>query len=263
MDRNVPPENAVFVSHEWIETSDEVVPVDVRTPEAYRDGHVPAAANVPFDSFRDDGGGDVGKLPGADRFASLVGERGIAPGDTLVAYDDAYGVYAARFLVTALAYGHRNVHVADGDFAAWEVRHPTTDAVPERDPTTYPAHQPDERPVLDGEAFAAVVESDAAIVDTRIEYEYRVAHVPGAIQLNWRRFVDDETRRLRPTEEIRRLLAGRGISPDRPVALYCNTARRLSFVYAVLGHLGYEDVLVYEGGLSEWAEAGGDVRTAN
>lgn len=49
---------------------------------------------------------------------------------------------------------------------------------------------------------------------------------------------------------------GRGITPDRPVTLYCTTARRLSFVYAVLCEPECSDVAVYEDGSDGWARYG-------
>lgn len=256
--------DAVFVPHERIAANNDIMtPVDVRSPDEYRDGHFPGAVNLPFSEFRDDGGADIGKLPGADRFATLVGEHGITPDDTLVAYDDSYGVYAARFLVTALVYDHQYVHVSDGDFTAWTADHPTVNTVPESDSISYPVNRLDDPPVHDSEAFSTVVDSDAVIVDTRIKYEYQVAHIPGAIQLNWRRFVDDDTRRLKPTDEIKKLLSDNGVDPDQRIALYCNTARRLSFTYAVLKHVGYDDVVFYEGGLPDWTDTGGDIETGH
>jgi thiosulfate/3-mercaptopyruvate sulfurtransferase len=53
------------------------------------------------------------------------------------------------------------------------------------------------------------------------------------------------------------LLADRGITPDRRIVLYCNTARRISHTYVVLRHLGYDAVDFYEGSLTEWTERGG------
>lgn len=262
MDQPNLADNPVFVSHEWITANlDAVTLIDVRSPDEYREAHIRGAVNIPFRRFRDDGDADIGKLPGADAFASLMGKHGIIPDDTLVAYDDGYGVYASRFLVTALVYGHSNVHVAGGDFTAWRADRPVIETVPARNAAFYPARRVADAPVLDSEAFAAVVDSDALIIDTRVEYEYQVAHIPGARQLNWRRFVNDDTRRVKPTGEIRRVLADREITPDRRVVLYCNTARRLSFTYGVLKHVGYDDVAFYEGGLPSWAEAGGAIET--
>jgi len=41
------------------------------------------------------------------------------------------------------------------------------------------------------------------------------------------------------------LLTEHGITPDREIVLYCNTARRISHTYVVLKSLGYENVAFY------------------
>jgi thiosulfate/3-mercaptopyruvate sulfurtransferase len=46
------------------------------------------------------------------------------------------------------------------------------------------------------------------------------------------------------------------------VLLYCNTARRISHTYVVLRHLGYTDVMFYEGSLTEWEARGGPLESA-
>lgn len=250
-------ETDVFVSHEWLERNHAgVIPVDVRPEAAYRSAHIPGAVNVPYDSFRIEGPADIGRLPGTEVFGERLGTNGISPTDQLVAYDDSYGVYAARFLLTALVYDHEAVHVLDGDYTAWNRDRPVTTAGLDRTTAMYPTRRVEDPPIVDVTDFASAIDAGAAVVDTRVKYEYRVAHVPGAISLNWRKFVGTETRRIRPQSELNKLLEERGLAPDQRVVLYCNTARRLSFTYAVLRHLGYDRVTCYEGGLAEWVDNG-------
>lgn len=95
------------------------------------------------------------------------------------------------------------------------------------------------------------------IVDTRNEQEYLAGHIPGAVRLDWRTLLDEGSRGLRATPELRELLADEGIDEDRRVLLYCNTARRISHTYLVLRELGYPRVGFYEGSLTEWEANGG------
>ena len=255
---------------------DEVRVVDVRDAwEFDAMGHLPGAVNVPFDSFRADAhaaedagnGADTGAndrqgmLPGADVFADLMGEAGITREDHVVAYDDHHGVFAARLLVTAQLYGHPvdRLHLLDGDFSSWRLDHETTDEPPTVEPTTYEVREPEDSPLVDIDEVAAAVESDAVLVDTREDWEYEEAHIPGAVRLDWRELVDDETRGILPREELEAVLEERGITPDSRVVLYCNTARRISHTYVVLRHLGYTDLAFYEGSLTEWKAAGRDL----
>ena len=109
----------------------------------------------------------------------------------------------------------------------------------------------------------AAADPDVALVDTRTREEFDDGHVRGALRLDWRELVDPDTRGLRPADDLRADLAGRGLVPDRPVVLYCNTARRLSHTYLALRHLGFEDVRWYEGSLTDWRERGLDLVTGD
>ena len=242
-----------------------VAVVDVRDTWEYEGiGHIPGAVNVPFDSFRADehGAAEAGMLPGADAFAELLGEAGIATGDDIVAYDDTHGVFAARLLVTAELYGHdpAKLHLLDGDYSVWNRTQPTTTDVPEPDPVPYAAAFDPDGPLVGRAAIeAALDDPDAVIVDTREAHEYEAGHIPGAIRLDWRELVDTDARTVRQEAELRSLLEERDVLPEKRVVLYCNTARRISHTYTVLRALGYPDVDFYEGSLTEWEREGGAI----
>ena len=267
----------LVVSADWLaDRLGAVTVVDVRDPWEFDGiGHVPGAVNVPFDAFRAEehaadredgsGGGGSGMLPGEDAFAALLGEAGIELDDHVVAYDDTHGVFAARFLVTAELYGHdrERLHLLDGDFSSWQLAHETTTEATDVEPTTYEVEPPAETPLIDREGVAAAVDSDAVIVDTREAWEYEEGHIPGAVRLDWQELVDEETRGLKPREEIEAILADRGITPDRRIVLYCNTARRISHTYVVLRHLGFDDLAFYEGSLAEWERAGQPIESGS
>ena len=255
----------VVVSAEWLdENREDLRIVDVREAWEFEGiGHVPGAANVPFDAFRALDG-DEGMLPGADVFAELLGEAGIKRDDGIVAYDDTHGVFAARFLVTAELYDHDRVklHLLDGDYSAWGRGHETTSEPTAIEPVTYALERPDDTVLVDREAVeAAIDDEDTLLVDTREAWEFAAGHIPGAVQLDWRAFVDDESRGLKEREAIEGVLESRGVAHNRRLLLYCNTARRISHTYLVLRHLGFEDLGFYEGSLTEWENAGGAMET--
>ena len=251
-----------FVSASWLaDRLDEVRVVDVRDAWEYDGiGHVPGAVSVPFDEFRSSAG-DAGMLPGVARWAELLAAAGVGDDDEIVAYDDEHGVFAARFLVTAELYGHdpERLYVLDGDYSSWSREHETARETVDVDRTEYEPGEPADSPLVDFEGVHDRLGGDAVIADTRDPEEYAAGHLPGAVNLDWLELVDADTRGLRPRTELESTLRERGITPDREVLLYCNTARRISHTYLVLRHLGYEDVLFYEGSLTEWEERNGEV----
>gem|GEM_PF-43635 len=263
-----------IVSPSWLAAHrTDVTPVDVRDEDTYEGvGHVPGAVSVSYDAIRNPAGGSAGHLPQPEAFADVCSGAGLARTDDVVAYDAGPGVYAARFLLTAEALGHEGtLYLLDGGFGAWreafetetgpsgpqtdepggrEVARSEDDDDTPAQPGTYEASEPGP-PVVDKQTVeAARADDDAVLVDTRSAPEFEAASIPGAVNLGWESVIEDG--RLKPAEEIRTLLVDRGIDPELRVVLYCNTARRLSHTYAVLSHLGYEDVLAYEGSLTEW-----------
>lgn len=252
----------VVVSADWLaDHLDDVRVIDVREAWEYEGiGHIPGAVSVPFDEFRSEAGGE-GMLPGAERWADLLGDRGISSGDTIVAYDDMHGVFAARFLVTAMVYGHEDLHLFDGDYSSWMQERETTTEVPDVEPITYEIRDVP-TPLVDADTVAATIDDpDAVLVDTRSPEEYSEGHIEGAVNLDWREVVDDDTRGLRPREEVESLLVEKGVSRDKRVVLYCNTARRISHTYVVLRWLSFPDVEFYEGSLTAWEAEGRPVVT--
>ncbi|MFB6228062.1 MAG: sulfurtransferase [Halobacteriales archaeon] len=254
----------IFVTPEWVaaaRTNSTVV--DVRREDQYSEGHLPGAVNIPFDRFRDPTGEMEGKLPTPMDFASLLSEAGIASNDRIVAYDGDHGVYASRFLVTARVFGHDldQLYLLNGDFDNWARTHRTTLTVPTTRATDYTCQRRSGDPLVGASELEEALGTDAVIVDTRDPLEYDVVHLPGAVNFQWRSLIDGETGQLKPRTEKEVVLEAHEITPDRPIRLYCNTARRLSFVYAVLRELGYDDVAFYEGGIDAWAEYGGPFET--
>ena len=253
-----------IVTADWLASNREsTTVVDVRAARDYADlGRIPGATNVPYERFRDPSTATAGKLPTPEAFGELLARAGIAPDDPIVAYDDETGVYAARFLLTAIVYGHEGgCYLLDGGFDAWrstgEVEHgeaPSNDRDDSPDEfARFDLSIAADAPMIDRAGVEDAIDRDDVVVDTRTPAEYHQAHVPGAVQLGWEALLDDG--RLRPVEELETLLAAKGITRDERIVLYCNTARRLSHTYVVLRHLGYEDVQFYEGSLTDWIRA--------
>jgi len=245
-----------FISPAALAAADSMTVVDVRDYTDYREvGHVPGAVSLPTDRFRDPTGFGPGMLPDPDSFREWLGAVGIEREDDVVAYDDDHGSNAARLLLTLAAFGHEgDLYLLDGDYSVWERDHEVSTRDPDPASTTYDGGDFETELIADRETVEAAVHSETAILDTRTEAEYEQAHVPGAIQVSWERFVGEDGR-VRPEPELRSVFEGLGLDPGNRIVLYCNTARRLSYVYAVLSQLGYEDVRFYEGSLRDWIQA--------
>jgi thiosulfate/3-mercaptopyruvate sulfurtransferase len=58
---------------------------------------------------------------------------------------------------------------------------------------------------------------------------------------------------LKTEDEIREILFSCGATPEKTIICSCGTGRTATVVFLVLKFfLGYPDVLMYEGGFTEW-----------
>jgi thiosulfate/3-mercaptopyruvate sulfurtransferase len=105
-------------------------------------------------------------------------------------------------------------------------------------------------------------EPDSLLLDTRPSSLYRgqgpwikPGHIPGAVNLPATLVMDDKNSTLlKPEEEIREILFSCGITPEKTVICSCGTGRSATAVFLILKYyLGYPDVLMYEGGFTEWS----------
>src|SRR3954453_23932250 len=117
-----------FVDAAWLaEHRDDVVLADVRWyldgrsgAAAFEAGHLPGAVFVDLErSLAGPGGPAAGRhpLPDPEAFAEGMREAGIGDDATVVAYDDAGGVLAARLVWLLRVTGH-DAALLDGGLAA-------------------------------------------------------------------------------------------------------------------------------------------------
>jgi thiosulfate/3-mercaptopyruvate sulfurtransferase len=235
--------------------------VDMTTePEDYQKGHIRGAVYLHVNDARIAVPAGGFRLPTADEGARLLGGLGIAPDTTVVIYDDSGGLHASRLFFTLEVFGHARVALLDGGIQAWRrAGLPVTRELPAIAPTRY-------RPsVVAGRAVSAewvrdrLGDRSIALVDARTAAEYqgtdvrakRGGHIPGAVNVEWRRNLRDDLT-FRPLDELRALYAGVGVTPDKTVVTYCQTQHRAAHTYFVLRLLGYPRVVGYDRSWVEW-----------
>lgn len=117
------------------------------------------------------------------------------------------------------------------------------------------------------EQFQALRKSDASwiAIDIRSKIHFSLGHIPGAFNL-WRpdyEADDDEypfSGMRASSEKMEQLLSRLGITPDTRIVLYDESSNLdSSRLWWVLKLYGHQQVVLLDGGLSAWKEAGGDV----
>ena len=79
------------------------------------------------------------------------------------------------------------------------------------------------------------------IIDARDRAQFDRSHIPGAVNLEWRRVLAERAR----------------IPKDKPVLLYCNSGSLSAQAGFALRVAGWENVRILQGGYDEWRAKGG------
>lgn len=99
----------------------------------------------------------------------------------------------------------------------------------------------------DVEVVVVDVRSEAEYNGWKIEGEVRGGHIKGAVDFPIEWIKDFKEADLKASLELN------GITPDKTVVLYDTKGNKTPEMAEVLKGLGYENILIYEAGLSEWA----------
>lgn len=234
--------------------------------EAHAAGHVPGAVFVDLDRWlAGPPSTDAGRhpLPEPSVFARGMADAGIGDDATVVAYDDAGGVIAARLVWMLRALGVEAA-VLDGGLDAWRQAHTgeqlETGAV---DPAPasftarpWPAHL---LATID-ETQAAAIDGTALVLDARTLDRYRgetepvdarPGHIPGATSFSCRDNVAADGTVL-DGDTLRDRLTALGASA-RPVISYCGSGVTACHTLLVLEHAGLAPGRLYPGSWSQYA----------
>lgn len=228
-------------------------------------GHIPRAAHVDWlDELvdRDDDSGGIHLAP-PDRVAGAMSRAGVGDGMTVVLYDDTISLYAARVWWSLRAYGFDSARVLDGGYPAWieEGRAVSNAALPPAPATFTPRAQLRAR-LSTADVRALLASSGALLLDARAPAEYRglegttrrLGHIPGAVNVPVAGMHVPGSHRLRPGEDLRRLLLRANVTRGRRLVCYDGSGVAAAKLALVLCLMGHDDVAVYDGGWSEWGD---------
>ena len=229
--------------------------VDLRDSDAHANGHVPGAVQLDLSALGSHVAGCDNVLAPASEFSGLMTSLGISNGDAVVAYDDQWGLAAARLLWALHHYGHDQAAVLNGGWDRW--RDEGGASVEGTEPVTPGRFEATPRADVyaDFEWMTdRVRDGDSALLDTRTPGEFDRGHLPGAISWDWFNAVPaDSWNASRDAVDLRAEWAELGLEPADEVAVYCRSGMRAAHTYMVLRSAGFARVRLYDGSWQEWA----------
>jgi thiosulfate/3-mercaptopyruvate sulfurtransferase len=226
----------------------------------FRRGHIPGAHFVDLDrELSAPPGPGRHPVPDAASFAEAMRRHGVGRSRLVVAYDAATSTSAARAWWLLRYFGHPNVALLDGGFAAWVAAGLPVEEGGDRDPDPGDFEaEPGGMSLLDA-AGAATMARRGVLVDARAPERFRgetepvdavAGHIPGARNIPAQRTENPDGTFLAP-DALRARYAEAGILPGQAVAVYCGSGVVATEGVFALGLAGI-DAALYAGSWSEW-----------
>jgi thiosulfate/3-mercaptopyruvate sulfurtransferase len=247
-----PALSAPIIEADWLaaqhRASAAVRIVDLRDRHSYDEGHLPGAVWLDRTALSITRPDHSVTLVPAEIFVRLIRRLGITAGMPVVAYDDVWGMHAARLVWALRRYGHTQAAVLSGGADAWAQAGRTltggallaypqpfavaADGAQRADMVWLAVHQGDRQLLL---------------LDVRGAHEYAAGHLSGARHWEWSTATPvGRWAMLRPVDELRAELQAAGITPNRRIVTYCSSGSRAAHTYLLLRSLGYPEVRVLD-----------------
>jgi thiosulfate/3-mercaptopyruvate sulfurtransferase len=263
-----------WVSTDWLGTHLEdpgLMKLDVQPNiHDYIQEHIPGAVYMNEGLLRVPLRGLPGQYVPPNVFETLARRVGLQPDVPVVVYTGVgpfsgwgNGLEQTMMAYTLARFGHNKVYVLDGGIDKWKAEgKPLSQVFPQMEESTFVAEV---RPqyFVDMEGFRNIKDEDNVIVlDARPADVYqgqgpwiKPGHIPGAVNVPWKRFMDpDNARLLKSDDEIEAVLDEHDITPDKTVVCTCGTGREATNEFLLFKwYLGFPKVKIYEGSFTEWS----------
>lgn len=250
----------------WVrERGDRVVLADARWyldgrsgRAAYESGHLPGAVFVDLDGWlAGPGSAADGRhpMPDPEVFARGMAAVGIGDGDTVIGYDDAGGVVAARLVWMLRAIGHEAA-LLDGGFSAYAGE--LVRGGPDRPAAVFTARPwpADRLADIDDAAEGSFVVLDARerarFAGETEPVDPRAGHIPGARSLPCRENLAADGRFL-AVPALRERFAAVGVADGADVVSYCGSGVTACHNLLALEHAGLGVGRLYPGSWSQYS----------
>ncbi len=249
--------------------NEDLVVLDLQSPEGYRRAHIPGAVNSDYGKWRTASKSPNPKmLPPSSVMEPMIGALGIG-NDThvvLAPLGQSAGdlAIAARIYWSLKALGHDKVSILDGGLIAYaQARQPLerTPNVPQArtfKASPRPEYIPGKAQVL------AALEQGVQLVDNRSRAEYlgiyrgggkaRPGTIPGSVNLPYDWLTVNGSAQLHSAEDLRTLFQSAGAALEGEQINFCQSGNRAALSWFVAHEiLGNEKAVLYDGSMAEWA----------
>ena len=240
-----------------IHDSKDLLLIDTRPFSEYSVGHIPGAVNIDLIQFHWLDTSRIGIKQFIRQARILLSNIGVMDQKSVIFYDSASGMSAARGVWLLLFFSHKKVSMLDGGFDKWEKEGYDIETKTNPFLRSNFSGKPN-RTVLAtaDEVKRSLKKRDFKLIDSRSKEEYdgthlraaRAGHIPRATNIDWQENIQGPV--FKTTEELSKIYSS--IPKKSKVITYCQGGYRAAHSFVALKLLGYKNVKMYLGSWGEW-----------
>jgi len=212
--------------------------IDIQEKLKYLAGHIPGAVHVWRPDIVDKNHPISGMMASKEQIESLLGNLGISQKNTIIISSDGPDNARLWWILAYYGFPLHQIKILDGGLDGWKARGYPTEMLPPKTEKTQFRLQNEEkirRPLLCTlpEVKSALGDRNKVVLDVRSQKEFlgedlkegavKPGRIPGVVWIEWTESLVDKgpfKNFWRSAEEIKRVFAEKGVTPEKDVFMY-------------------------------------------
>jgi thiosulfate/3-mercaptopyruvate sulfurtransferase len=230
----------------------------------WQNGHIPGADFVELQGELSDTASPFRfTMPSSEQFAAAMSRHGVGEDTHVVLYCSDRAGWATRVWWMLRAFGFDNASVLNGGLDKWVAEgRPLSQAPANYPPASFVARPRPELIANKTEVLAALSDRKSRVINALTAPQFtgeggvhygRPGRIAGSANVVSRDLIDDVSKAFLPRERLVALFAPAEVESADRIITYCGGGIAASIDAFALTMLGYRNVALYDGSLSEWA----------
>lgn len=240
--------------------------IDMSDDTQFQRFHIPGSTHLPYSAINQRNKKGISFSVGSNRVSKILGFLGIQAQDHIVIYDDMGGLHAGRLFWELEKLGHKKISILNGGLVTWILAGKKVTATTNKTkPVSYIANNKSNRDNVASldDILKTKFNDKNILLDVRSKDEYvghprnpKGGHIPNAKWWEWSQAVNFENAfKMQSRANLKKQLQQVGVNnKNTPITLYCQSAHRAAQSYFTLRQLGYQNVKIYDGSMSEYSQ---------
>ena len=230
---------------------------------AYEAAHIPQSAYLDLQNDLSDVDSPLSfTLPALPRLAACFKKLGIGDPYHIILYARNGMQWASRVWWMIHALGYSKISILDGGFHTWKSHGlPISKATTQFSPADFQVTENPEIFIGKKQVLAAIDDDKSVLINALTKDIHvgentrygRPGHIPKSINIPFHELIDTGSGKLISPNDAARIFRDKNITPELKIVNYCGGGIAATLDAFVLYQLGFENLVIYDDSLSEWA----------